>query len=291
MIGSKDDELVVSLTGAEFTVARVAVGPDGTEMAVPKADEKVLVLRFSVQNPRKIDTDFYAGSLTITAVDAKDVNHVTSFIGRQGTSTPVQVALKPAQKLDVFTAVTVPADGTIPKLIFQRGGEGNPVVRYDLRGKIKPLAAPFADPADSSGLTARREVPAAPAVFYPLMNFDARVDSFAFLEGTLDNQEPEEGKHFLTATMTIKNMLTNPLEYSGGIFRPVLVLASGEKIESNGTLLRPNRDATAQGTLKPGETATLRIYFAVPKSEKPKTLLLQETDDSRTYAFDASSAK
>jgi hypothetical protein len=257
---------------------------------VPKGDEKVLLLRFSVQNPQKEDRDYNRESFVITAVDAKDVNHVVSFIGRQGTSEPVNLQLKPAQKLDIFAALTVPAAGPVPKLIIQRG-DGNPVLRYDLRGKVKQLAAPFVDPADATGATARTEVTAARATFYPLMLFDVRLDAIAFTPGPLEGQEAEEGKRFVTATVTLKNLHVIGIEYASGLFKADLTLASGEKVESNGVLLRPNRDEAANGTLKPGETTTVRLYFLVPMSDAPKTLRLQETDQSRTYAFDVSGTK
>jgi hypothetical protein len=290
MVGAKGEELVFTLTSAEYTVARTMVGGDPSEMAVPKGDEKVLLLRFSVQNPQKVDLDYNGGSFVITAVDAKDVNHVVSFVGRQGTSEQVNLQLKPAQKLDIFTAVTVPAAGQVPKLIIQRG-DGNPVLRYDLRGKVKQLVAPFVDPADATGATARPEVTAKLATFYPLMLFDVRMDATAFTPGPLEGQEAEEGKRFLTATVTLKNLHVVAIEYAGGTFQANLTLASGEKVESNGMLLRPNRDEATNGTLKPGETVTVRLYFLIPTSDAPKTLRLQETDQSRTYAFDISGTK
>jgi hypothetical protein len=290
MIGGKGDELVFTLTGAEYIVSRVQVGVDNPDQAIPKGDEKVLLLRYSVQNPQKSDIDFNRESFVITAVDAKDINHVASFVGRQGTNEPVGLQLKPAQKLDVFTAITVPATGPVPKLIIQRGS-GTPVLRYDLKGKVKPLAAPFADPKDASGATARPEVTGAIGTFYPIQSFDARLDGTGYTTGPIEGQEVEEGKRFFTATITLKNPTISPLEYAAGALKAELILASGEKVEVSATLLRANRDEPASGTLKTGETVTVRLFAQIPTSDNPKTLRLQETEESRIYVFDVAGSK
>lgn len=63
-------------------------------------------------------------------MDKKDVNHeYIQAVTREGTTEPVSVSLKPAQKLPVQAAILVPAEGVVPKLIVQRE-EGAPVVRY-----------------------------------------------------------------------------------------------------------------------------------------------------------------
>jgi hypothetical protein len=287
MIGPKGEELVFTLTGVEYTVARVMLTGGAETAALPKADEKVLILRYSVQNPQKSDQFVNALGLTITAVDAKDVNHVANFMGRQGGTDSVNITLKPAQKLDVFTAITVPAAGPVPKLIIQRG-EGTAVLRYDLRGKVKQLAAPFA--ADAAGASARTEVTATPATFYPLMRFDARLDSTAFSSAALGEHTLEEGQRFLLATVTLKNMHLDPSEYSAGEIRGEVTLASGEKVEARG-LLHATRPEETRGEVKPGAMATVRLFFVVPNGDAPKTLRLQETEESRAYIFDISGTK
>ena len=56
----------------------------------------------------------------------------------------------------------VPAAGVVPKLIVERE-QGAPVIRYDLRGKVKALPQPFADPSDTTGATAREDSRCRPA--------------------------------------------------------------------------------------------------------------------------------
>ena len=160
----KTQPLNFTLKSAEYTVSRINMGPN---IYAPKADEKLLVLRFTVQNPKQNEVSLSYSSFKLTVVDNKDVNHeFDSYIAREGTSDVLGINLKPAQKIEVYAVWPVPASGVTPKLIVARD-QDSPVLRYDLRGKIKPLPAPFADPADSSGATALGEVPASTGTYYP----------------------------------------------------------------------------------------------------------------------------
>ncbi|MFD1734091.1 hypothetical protein ACFSC4_27090 [Deinococcus malanensis] len=113
----KQQPINITLLSAAYSTSRVMLG---TQMVVPKPNEKLLVLRFTAHNPTKSDTSLYG--LRFTAVDAKDVNHVSeSAFVRAGTSEEFRASLKPAQKVEVVSVVRVPASGVVPKLIAQRG--------------------------------------------------------------------------------------------------------------------------------------------------------------------------
>lgn len=191
--------------------------------------------------------------------------------------------LKPAQKLDVFTALKVPADGPVPKLIVQRGG--GRVLRYDLRGKVTPLTPPIADPADTAGTTARREIPGGlVGTFYTTGSFDLRVDSITFQAKQPSGEDPEEGKHYAVVTLTYKNLLNRPLEYSGGTFKAELVTTDGEKLEES-QILKLRSAESANGTLRPGEEGKARIVIAVPAAAGAKTLRIQEGEEGRAFVI------
>lgn len=288
-LGKGENALNFTLKGAEFSVTRVTVG---SYVYAPKAAEKLLVLRYTVQNPQKRDMPLSWSSFKITAVDAKDVNHVfNNYIAREGTSESLGVSLKPAQKIDAYLALTVPADSVIPKLIVERG-DSSPVLRYDLR-KAKGLPAPYADPADASGAIARAEVPAELGKAYPGKTFDIKLDSVAYSTESFEKRPAGEGKRYLVATFTIKNATAKtasdaPYSYSSFTFE--LRDADGDKTKFGGYLIKASRDETASGSLKPGEEARFRVFFALPQDLAGKTLYASE-NDSRAYAFDVSSAK
>ncbi|HWG84138.1 MAG TPA: hypothetical protein VNT60_01550, partial [Deinococcales bacterium] len=184
-LGKDNQALNFTLDSAEFSVTRVTMGG---YVYAPKPNEKLLILRFTVQNPTKSEARLAYHSFKMTAVDATDINHeMDSYIAREGTSDIIDVALKPAQKIQAYSVIKVPAAGPIPKLIVARGsGSNTPVVRYDLRGKVKALTAPFAETTDASGVTAAETVTAKAGTYYPGKNFDLKLDSVAFSSEPMD---------------------------------------------------------------------------------------------------------
>lgn len=289
-LGKTTNALNFTLAALEYGLAPITMG---TNVYAPKADEKLLVLRYTVQNPQKSDTSLYYGSFKMTALDAKDINHeLNSDVVRDGTTEIYNAQLKPAQKINLLAVLVVPAAGAIPKLIVERG-DGSPVLRFDLRGKVKGLVAPFADPADSSGSSALVEVPAQAGVFYPMFNFGGKLESVAFSQDKMDGKAPDAGKRYLIATFAIKNLLgttAQPVSYSYSSFKFQLLSAEGDRQTFSGYLIKAARDEHADGSLKSGEEYRFRVYFTLPSDLAAKTLSVSE-GVSRAYNFDVSSAK
>lgn len=289
-LGQGEEGLNFTLKSVEYGVARATVG---NSVYVPEADEKMLILHYTVQNPQKTEKRFSYGSFKFTAVDAKDINHkFDNYVARAGTSENLNVTLKPAQKIDVVASMTVPAAGPIPKLIVAPSGNG-PVLRYDLRGKATALKAPFADPADTSGATALTTVPAQGGTYYPLGLFDLKLDSVAYTKDKIGGKTPAAGKRFLVATFSLKNgtgPTTDEKRWSYGSFKFELKDADGEKVKYGDYLYKATRDETASGGLKSGEEGRFRVFFELPEDVAGATVSVSE-GESRTYAFDVSGAK
>ncbi len=289
-LGKTTNAVNFTLTSAEYSLTPVTMG---TNVYAPKAKEKLLILHYTVQNPQKNDIPVNYSTFKITAVDAKDVNVVfNNYIAREGTNEIFDVALKPAQKVELYAAFAVPAAGPIPKLIVERN-DGSPVLRFDLRGKAKALTAPFSDPADSSGASALGEVTAQPGTFYPGLNLGIKLEGVAFSKDKMDTKAPDEGKRYLIATFSIKNLTgptANPVSFSYSSFKVELRDAEGERQTFNGYLIKASRDEHADGSLKPGEESRFRVYFTLPNDLAAKTLSISE-GESRAYVFDVSSAK
>lgn len=289
-LGQGDQGLNFTLKSVEYGVTRATVGG---YVYTPAADEKMLILHYTVQNPQKADRNFSYSSFKFTAVDAKDINHkFDNYVAREGTTESLGVTLKPAQKIDVVASMTVPAAGPIPKLIVAPSGEG-PVLRYDLRGKATALKAPFADPADTSGTTALPTVAAQGGTYYPLGLFDLKLDSVAYTKDKIGGKAPGAGKRFLVATFSLKNG-TGPTasekNWSYSTFKIELKDADGEKVKYGDYLYKATRDETASGGLKPGEEGRFRVFFELPENVQGASVNVAE-GESRTYTFDVSGAK
>ncbi|WP_027482302.1 hypothetical protein [Deinococcus pimensis] len=285
----KQSPLNFTLRAAEYSTNRVVIGGN---IYYPKADEKLLVLRYTVQNPQKGEVQYYWGDLAFTAVDALDRNHeYVQAVARDGTTDKLEVRLKPAQKIDVVTLIVVPAAGPVPKLIVQRPGDrGAAVLRYDLRGQARPVAAPAADPADTSGSTALARVPAAKGKPVQLKYFDVTFQDAAFTTEPLGGRAPAPGKRYLTATFVVRNGLTRDVQYYWGDFKASLRDADGERVEYNQTMLKASRDEKSSGTLPVGEDVRVRFFWELP--EKVAGDRVQLTDESgRTFEFDVSGVK
>jgi hypothetical protein len=287
----KNSPINFTLKSAEFSVLRYTL----QDLYAPKFNQKMLVLRFTIQNPNKADLNVYYGSLGFTAVDDKDQNvKFDGYWSREGESTRLDSGLKPAQKIEVIAVAAVPANAKIPKLIVQRGDE-TPVVRYDLSGKIKPLVAPFADPADPSGSTALEVVPAKAGTYYPMGALDMKLEGTAFSNEKIDDKTPAEGKRFLIATFAVKNAAVGQdINVSYGRFGIELTDAEGSTKKFDGYIIKPSRDEKQDMDLKPGAESKFRAYFELPNDLSGKTISIREQGIaglSRAYAFDVSSAK
>ncbi|MGE5532596.1 MAG: hypothetical protein ACM3VW_10830, partial [Bacteroidota bacterium] len=136
----KDQPLYFSLKSAEYTLDQVRMGG---RTATPTADEKLLVLHFTVQNPLKTEQFVRWDSLRLTAVDATNVNHEGGYDwANPENGEAVSLSLKPAQTVLCYTVINVPAKGQIPKLMVLPEDENDgPVLRYDLRDIVKALPA------------------------------------------------------------------------------------------------------------------------------------------------------
>jgi hypothetical protein len=289
-LGKTDNALNFTLNSLEYSLVPVTMG---TNVYAPKSDEKLLVLHYTVQNPQKREMGVASSAFKFTVVDDKDVNHVfNNYIAREATNEIYNTNLKPAQKVDLYAALTVPGAGQVPKLIVERK-DGSPVVRFDLRGKVKPLVAPFADPADQTGASALAEIPAQPGEFYPMLNLGVKLESVDFSKDKIDGRLPAEGKRYLVATFTIKSIVgatVQPIGFNAGRFKIELRDVEGDRQTFNGYLIKVSRDEHAQGTLKSGEEYRFRAYFTLPDDLAPQSLSISERE-SHVYVFDLSNTK
>ncbi len=275
-----------TLKSAEFTVGRVSIG---NTVYAPQADQKLLLLRYTVQNSDSGEHGIAWNSIHFAVVDPTNVNRdCIEDAGNAATHATLDQSLLPGQKVDVYTAIPIPAKGTAPKLLMSWGGSR--IVRYFLADQLDRLPAPFADPADPSGASALTEVPAEAGRYYPLLNLDAQLISTAYTTQTLAGNECPEGKRFFVATLRVKNQAPAKVPCQYSTFKTRLLCSDGDRIDYNDYLLKATGDETFDRELDPGEEVTVRVFFELSKEVDGKTLLFAE-GDSRTYAFPVNTTK
>lgn len=283
----KNNPINIIMKSAEFTVGQVRIGDN---IFYPKAEEKMLVLHYTMRNPQKEEIEAYPETWQFTVVDATNTNREYLYeVGMETNKSRLEAMIKPAQKIECYTIIPVPAKGVIPKLIIK--AQDDQVIRYDLKDKVKKLAAPFVDPVDKTGCTALEQVPAKPATFYPTGIFDVQFDQAAYKDGTIADYEPEEGNRFLEVFVTIKNNGPVERELFAPLINPTLRTTDGDDLEWNCEMLHAKRDAAVETDLKPGKEIKARFYFEVPEDVELESLLLQESEDDRIYQFDLTSVK
>jgi hypothetical protein len=275
-----------TLKSADFSVGRVIIG---SNVYAPQADQKLLVLRYSMQNSSGEAHGVAYNTIHFTVVDPTNVNRDgIDDAGNAATHATLDQNLLPGQKVEVYTAVVIPAKGTAPKLMMSWGGSR--VARFFLADQLAHLPAPFADPADASGASALAEVPAEAGRYYPMLNLDVQLVSTAWTTETLAGNECPEGKRYFVATLRVKNQAPAKVSCDYGRFKTRLFTADGDRVEYNEFLLKATGDDQVNRELDPGEEYTVRLFFAVAKDVDAKTLLFSE-GDSRVYAFPVSDTK
>lgn len=288
-----DSPLYFRLRSAEYTTEQLSISET---LYVPQAGEKLLVLHFSIQNPHKSEQFVRYDSLAFTAVDSENNNHEAIFDwGDDEAKGHPRIALnlKPAQTINILTAVRVPAAASVPKLMVMPGENNGPVLRYALApdktapapNKPGPLSAPIADPDDPTGYTARETVPGVIGTAYPYAGLDIAVEKWDFADGKLgDHEIYQEGERFFLVTIAAKNDSSTEQFVRWDTVAPVLMSSDGEELQYIDMFLATANRSYGQN-LKPGGEVRVRLLFRVPQDATPKTLALKE-GESRTYEFE-----
>ncbi|MHB9106382.1 MAG: hypothetical protein ACYDCO_04935 [Armatimonadota bacterium] len=281
------EPIVFSLLSAEYTVARV---PFGDTTIVPAANEKLLVLRYTLQNMLPKDTYVGFSTLHFVAVDIGNENReYVGIVGVEENKSKLDLYLKQSQKVQLYTVIKVPAAGVVPKLIVQP--PDGKVLRFDLRGKAKPLPPPIADPTDAAGASAREQVPAPVGQYYPMGQLDVQFVSAAYTRRPIGEMAPGDGKRFLLVTVKLRNGAPVEIPIDWQLLNVTLETAAERSLEWSGMLLHEKLDEAIDLELKPGEEATLRTFVELPEDDAGVRLHFQEKDNSRTYLFDVRNVK
>lgn len=272
----------ICLKSAEYSAEAIRCGD---QTVCPKRDQKLLVLHLTVHNPQKDLALMRFDTIRFTAVDANDKNwESVKIINSEATKEKIDQRFKPAQKMDIYTAIIVPAAGEIPKLMLT--GSDNTVIRYDLRGKVKALPMPFADPSDKSGASALADVPAEMGVSYPLAPVAVSVDSISYADGPVDGKNAPTGGRFLIATLTVKYIATFNGTLRFDSFQVKGVDSDGLDIKWGGNLLAASSDRHIDVRVEPGQEIKCRAYFPLGKDVTPKSIVITGQQNGRSYRYD-----
>lgn len=286
----KESPLNVTLTGAEYTTDHWVYESafSGVLHGQPKAEEKTLLLKLTVQNPTQQPLSLSPGGLKLTAVTPDSTGSERSALINPKTAKEcLNLPLKPGQKVDVIALVTVPAKEPIHKLLIQRE-DGTPVVRYDLTGKITALPA-----WGGAGAESKDTIVGIRDCVMPVAWFELGLRGLEWSEAKIDgDEEPGEGNHFLVAHLSFQ-ALADKIGLNFGTFDMTLTTEDGQKIVKEapggiGGFLLETRLTPFAGELDKGQKQNIRVFFRVAKDAKPKTITITDRETGRSVAFPTS---
>lgn len=302
-----------TLSSAAYSVDQI---PHKEGSFTPKKDEKLLLLRYRIQNPTKADikvpaTYFAQVTFQAVATDNKtygaDRTPYALLEGGRPAEKPylfADLVLKPGQKSEgLLAAIIIPADESIPKLVVRRGrvGTKQQVTRFDLRGKVAPLPPPVADPADPTGATARTEVPAKIGDTCIGAFSDFKVESLTYVTDAIGDVAPPDGGRILavTASATYGNGIPLTMFTTEDKITGYLKDGDGEKILAVEEIYKATRPEPA--LVEPhnyGDTVRFRVLFKLPSGVNAQKLYLRNDSyfeggpkEGREYVFDLTGAK
>ena len=276
------DAINYTIRKAEYSVGHFYKG--GEDDIVP-AGYKALILHLTIQNPQKQERGISGGSIRFTGVDSK--NQSVSGDGPwfdEATHSEVSLLLKPGQKIDVYTRIVLAADVSLPKLIVDDAN--NKVWRYDLKGQVTPLDAPFADPAVKDGSAALDEIPGKAGVFYPAV-LDLRVDKVDAPATVPEGMDVGSDQRVVVVYLTFHNANLVPQSMVPGAaysFAASLLDQDGIGADYQHLYLG-TRDRELGGDLPAGKDASARVLFAVGNDVVPTTLKLRLGGGLRFYTI------
>jgi hypothetical protein len=279
-----------NLVSARYSIDPINIQGPTNEIYSAESSEKLLVLRFVVQNPAPRDVEVNYRTFGLTAVDEKDVNHkFESYFARVGESDEYAVNLKPSQRVELVAVQKIPANVRIVKLLVESKLEnGAPIVRYDLSGKVTPLPAPYS----SDGFSALPQVAAQIGQSYVLQNFSAKVEQIAFSNAQIEGRTPDEGKRFLVATISLKNLTTrSTLNVDYNTILSGLEDADGGTRGNENYLVRPSNGEVFSAQVRPGAEVRFNAYYQVDNGVGFKTFTLREGATGRVFTYDISSLR
>lgn len=273
-LGDKDRELHFTLESAQL--APFYKTPE--LQVVAKADQRLLVLTFTVQNPQKAtDMTVNSSAFTFTIVSPDDKNFLASGpLYQPEKSTSYETALKPAQKVRLQVVVPIYATGAIRKLIVQRGAGA--VLRYDLSEQVGKMKTSFSP----DGLELLSEIKAEFGKPFDVSGLEAEVQEVMIHEKPVGRYQPYQDFRIFTVQLKLTNLLARPQQLNWNTLKPTLTDENGEKLAWQTDYLSMGTKTSLNQEVPPGESVRGLLVFKALKIQKPARLRLLEEGARRT---------
>jgi hypothetical protein len=281
--------LVSTKPPLRFTLERASYALGWTQhyqaaSAVADASQKMLVLNFTVENTGDRDLEFREGTLKYQAIDEQGMAHErpsTMHVRAAGSTTAAEggtqraerTILKPGVRLPLYTAILVPKELRIPRLIVSLAQPRATELSFDLGGKIAPLPPAFQRQHPE---LVRDEIEAGPGQFLAGTSLDVRVDrTTTSTDPALVGRRLRAGTQWVVVAMTVRNRSASVQNISAGNFRESRLVDAVDVRHAPILTLHPERPGEWRPVVDPGRTESFRLIFQVPEGSSPSRLRLQ----------------
>lgn len=261
-LGAKGRELHFTLDSA--SVAMNYSAPEDSLAA--GENQRILVLNFTVQNPQKEEMGLSSTTFGFTAVSPDDENFKFSgYLLGLPKRTRISQSLKPAQKIKCAVAFPIYATGPVTKVMVSKG-DGNPILRYDLTGKIDKMDSAFSK--DGIDLDQTTKFPLlAKGESVDIGEFGVTYNGWEFTTEKIKGYAPSKGFKYLIIKTSYKNLVAKDSFLSFAYFDWTVSDSSGQKLPWNKDLLFEGNDTGIYQKLVFGEDDIRgRVYYQVPES-------------------------
>lgn len=252
--------------------------------AVADASQKMLILHFTVENTGDRDLEFREGTLKYQAIDEQGMAHErpsTMHVRAAGSTTAAEggtqraerTILKPGVRLPLYTAILVPKDLRVPRLIVSLAQPRATELTFELGGKITPLPPAFQRQHPE---IVRDEIEAGPGQFLAGTSLDVRVDRMVTsTDADLVGRARRAGTQWVVVGMTVRNRSASVQNISAGNFRESRLVDAVDVRHAPFLTMHPDRPGEWRPVVDPGRTESFRLVFQVPEGSSPSHLRLQ----------------
>lgn len=271
----KDLPLNFTMIGLEYKLDRfIGDNGSGIEGWMPRKDEKLLVVKYTVQNPNNRDARLWYNTLSLIGItaDGENINHLNRPIIGSGKKYQ-EVQLKPAQKVALTAVLRVPAEGELPKFMVQHRYEPQAaVIRYDLTGKVAKLKPEFSE----DGYTAKESLAGGFGNWMPFSAYDLKVESFQPTTDPIPSLRSEPAHTQWIAKLTVKGLADQYNRFWYGNLNLTIKTEDGDLLQPRvqDRILRMSTDQPFDGQIPVGEEMSFRLVIDLPNKVQAKEFRL-----------------
>lgn len=269
------DEKGPGLGVRESVVAYYTLGLPSIEPGqAAKADEKVINLKFDLQNLEDYDIRINDDQIKVTFEDTEGVRHGDTELRHEYRLSTIDHLITRSARLRVHAVANIPADLEIRTAYISgsRAEWEHEIPLHDI-GRL-----PASISAD--GLTVEPSVAGMRGIWYPLATIDVRMNSWSPLEDGLADYPPSEQYDYVVVDLSVRNRSNQELRLHKGLFRGTTLIFDDIWSDAR-SLWFQSGTRNVDFPMLPGQEIDVRMLYRLPKDAQASEFRVLEKTGSR----------